>query len=110
MTCGIYKIENLINHKIYIGQSKTIGRASAFQAESCEFESRLSLHELKKFLHRVVRLTHTNNSGVVSSSHGVVFQPDKFGAIVYVWLEPRTFNPKNPVQLWVASPKEKLKK
>lgn len=24
MTCGIYKIENLINHKIYIGQSKTI--------------------------------------------------------------------------------------
>lgn len=24
MTCGIYKIENLVNHKIYIGQSKHI--------------------------------------------------------------------------------------
>ena len=26
MTCGIYKIENLINHKIYIGQSIEIER------------------------------------------------------------------------------------
>lgn len=24
MSCGIYKIENNINHKIYIGQSKNI--------------------------------------------------------------------------------------
>lgn len=24
MSCGIYKIENLINHKIYIGKSKNI--------------------------------------------------------------------------------------
>jgi len=26
MTCGIYKIENNINHKIYVGQSRNIER------------------------------------------------------------------------------------
>ena len=47
MTCGIYKIENLINHKIYIGQSKTIEKRwrqekeRAFDKSSEEFSKTL---------------------------------------------------------------------
>lgn len=45
MTCGIYKIENLINHKIYIGQS-------------IEIERRLQKHKTIKddlYIHRAIQ-------------------------------------------------------
>lgn len=48
MICGIYKIENLVNHKVYIGQSKNIKlrwskeKSKAFSKTSNEYNKTLS--------------------------------------------------------------------
>lgn len=47
MTCGIYKIENLINHKIYIGQSVEIEHR--FQRHKCAQDDYVIHKALRKY-------------------------------------------------------------
>lgn len=62
MTCGIYKIENLINHKIYIGQS-------------IEIEKRLQKHKTIKddlYIHRAI-----SKYGVQNFSFEIIQECDR---------------------------------
>ena len=52
MTCGIYKIENLINHKVYIGQSRNIEKR---WNKHCNTMQNSSDHSYENPLYRAMR-------------------------------------------------------
>lgn len=58
MTCGIYKIENLINHKVYIGQSRKIESRWVKHKSACFNEN---AHEYNTPLYRAIRKYGLNN-------------------------------------------------